>query len=280
MTNEAHFQERNMKHRRSIFHAVLYCLALIELLGPAAALAQHADLSAMDDVIDYVPKAKILGGKLAFQALLPVTNSSFTPSEVRFNPDGTGYVDTWVQRLTLEWDWSRANSWVAYALTAPTGRYAAGVANNIGSGYWSNSIASGTTVYLMKNNGITANLTTDWEIQRQEQGAKGTTGTLGRSFTMEWGVTQVLPLNKRMTMLLEFGVAGYDKWLVLNNGAPLPTGLSAGGMPVYSVHATGFQTNFIVPAKNVGFSFKYEPEYLAHAHARGRTIVFGSSWTW
>src|SRR5208283_2323408 len=164
MTNEAHFQERNMKHRRSIFHAVLYCLALIELLGPAAALAQHADLSAMDDVIDYVPKAKILGGKLAFQALLPVTNSSFTPSEVRFNPDGTGYVDTWVQRLTLEWDWSRANSWVAYALTAPTGRYAAGVANNIGSGYWSNSIASGTTVYLMKNNGITANLTTDWEI--------------------------------------------------------------------------------------------------------------------
>jgi len=268
-----------MKHLRSIFHAVLYCLALIELLGPAAALAQRADLLAMDDVIDYAPKAKVLGGQFTFQALRPVTNSS-SPLAVSFNPDGTGYANTWMQRLTLEWGWSRANSWVAYALTAPTGRYAPGVADNIGFGYWNNSIASGTTVYLMKNNGMTANLATDCEIQRQEQGAKGTTGTLGRSFTMEWGVTQVLPLDKRMTMLLEFGVAGYDEWLVGNNGAPLPTGLPARGAPVYSVHATGFQTNVIVPAKNVSFSLKYEPEYLAHAHARRRTILFGSSWTW
>jgi hypothetical protein len=34
-----------------------------------------------------------------------------------------------------------------------------------------------------------------------------------------------------------------------------------------------------MPAKNVNFFFKYEPEYSAKAHAQGRTIVFGGSWT-
>jgi hypothetical protein len=50
-------------------------------------------------------------------------------------------------------------------------------------------------------------------------------------------------------------------------------------IPFYSVHAIGLQTNYVVPGSNVALFFKYEDEYRALAHPKGRTIVFGGSWT-
>ncbi len=268
-----------MKRLNSIFHAVLYCLVLIDLLGPAAALGQSADLSATDNVIYYAPKARVFGGQFAFQALLPVANGSLTSPEGGPKLGGTSYADTWAQSLTLQWDWSRANSWVGYTFTAPTGRDAPRTTGNIFSQYWSNSITSGTAAYFGRNNATAASLTTDWEVLGQAQRGKGTTGIVGESFTMEWGVTRIIPLNHQMTRLLEVGTAGYDEWLRANGVALLPEGLPADGTP-FSVHAIGFQTTFILPAKNMSFSFKYEPAYLRSANAPGRIITFGCSWTW
>jgi hypothetical protein len=265
-----------MKHLYSIVHAVLHCLVLIEMLGPPVALAQQADLSAMNDVTYYAPDAKVLGAKFAFQALLPFANATHTPSEARQQVEG---IDRWMQSLTLDWDGSRANSWVAYISTTPTGQHAPGVANNIFSEYWTSSVTSGSTVYLTKKKTTAASLTTDWEIRGQEQRTKGTPSPLGQSFTMEWGVAHLLTLDYQRTRLLAFGVAGYDAWLGSNNCALLPGGLPARGEP-FSMHAVGVQTNFILPAKNLSFSFKYEPEYLAHPPTHGRMIMFGASWTW
>jgi hypothetical protein len=50
-------------------------------------------------------------------------------------------------------------------------------------------------------------------------------------------------------------------------------------VPYYSVHAIGFQANYILPAKDVVLFFKYYDEYSAKARPDGRTIVFGGSWT-
>ena len=85
-----------------------------------------------------------------------------------------------------------------------------------------------------------------------------------------------------MHKLLEVGLIGYDQWQVSANGgnyllAGLP--VAASRVPYYSVHAVGFQTNFILPAKSLSFFFKYEPEYSAKARPQGRTIVFGGSYT-
>ena len=111
-----------MRLLHRIFQTALYCLALIELLSPPAAIAQQASLSDMNGVIDCAPKAKVFGGQFAFQALLPVANSSFTLGEVR-PPATNDYADTWMRSLNLAWDWNRANSWVAYSFTTPAGRY-------------------------------------------------------------------------------------------------------------------------------------------------------------
>ena len=174
-----------------------------------------------------------------------------------------------------------------YSFTAPTGRYTAGASNNVGSGYWGNNITSGTTLYITKNQGTTANFATNWEIHGQRTVASVPAGqtskiTPGQAFTDEWGIGQVLPLKKDMSQLAQLGVVGYDQWQVSTNGGTyLVAGqpVAASRVPYYSVHAIGVQANFILPAKDFSTFFKYYDEYRALARPEGRTFVFGFSWT-
>jgi hypothetical protein len=170
----------------------------------------------------------------------------------------------------------RADFNVGYSFVAPTGRYAAGASNNVGSGYWGNNITSGTTFYITKNKATSANLATDWEIHGQKTIASTPTGqfskiTPGQAFTIEWGLGQVLPLKKDFSRLLQFGLVGYDQWQVSSNGGnylvngnPVP----ASSVPYYSVHGIGFQSNFILPAKSVVPFLKYYDEYSAKARPK------------
>ena len=232
---------------------------------------------AIENIVYYVPKTKILGGEFAAQVMLPVANASVTVPRFGFNAGGAGYADTWVQPVMLGWSLKRVNTWVAYAFMAPTGRFAPRSSTNVGCGYWGNDIVSGTTVYLTKNKKTTANLATDWEIHSKKQ---GTNETPGQAFTIEWGLGQLFPLDKKMTKLLQLGVIGYDQWQVTADGGTYNNGIPASLTPFYSVHAIGVQSDLLVPTENLEFFFKFEPEYLAYSHTQGRTIVFGGSWTW
>jgi hypothetical protein len=78
---------------------------------------------------------------------------------------------------------------------------------------------------------------------------------------------------------LQAGVIGYDQWQLTNTGGFITTNIPASTFPYYSVHAVGFQTNFILPANALIFFFKFEDEYRAFARPQGRTIVFGGNWT-
>ena len=108
----------------------------------------------------------------------------------------------------------------------PTGRYAAGATNNVGSGYFGNHLQTGTTFYLTKNKGTSANLFTNWEVHGHRNGLNGTLKTPGQAFTIEWGLGQILPLKKDLSRLLQLGGIGYDQWQITDNGGvvPLPGG--------------------------------------------------------
>jgi hypothetical protein len=244
-----------------------------------------------ENIFFYVPKYKFLGGYFVPYVSINVANGSLVAeingTNLGASAGGSGLADTYVEPLNLGWHFKRADFNVGYAFTAPTGRYTAGASNNVGSGYWGNNITTGTTFYITKNKGTSANLFTDWEIHGQRKAASTPAGqvsniTPGQAFTMEWGLGQVLPLKKDFSSLLQLGLVGYDQWQVSSNGGtvivagiPLP----ASKLPYYSVHGIGFQANFILPAKNLNFFFKYYDEYSAKARPEGRTILFGGSWT-
>ena len=245
-----------------------------------------------ENIVYYVPNHKILGGYFMPYVSINVANGSLvadiTGTNLSGNGGGAGFADTFVEPLNIGWHFAkRVDFNVGYAFTAPTGRYTAGASNNVGSGYWGNNITSGTTLYITKNQGTTANLATDWEIHGQKTVASIPAGqfskiTPGQAFTDEWGIGQVLPLKKDMSQLAQLGLVGYDQWQVSSNGGTyLVSGLpvAASRVPYYSVHGIGFQANYILPAKDVVLFFKYYDEYSAKARVQGRTIVFGGSWT-
>lgn len=253
--------------------------------GTTVPLTGSYDIWAVENIFFYVPNFKFLGAKLAFYVVAPtLANGSLTLGSINFpnlatNGGGEGIADTWVQPVTLGWNLKRADVYVGYAFMAPTGRYSAGASDNIGSGYWGNHFTTGSTFYLTKNKGTSANLFTDWEFHGSKTTSAGTKATPGQTFTMEWGLGQVLPLKKDFSRLLQLGLIGYDQWQVSDNGGLVTPRVSASALPYYSVHAIGFQTNFILPAKALNFFFKFEDEYRALARPEGRTIVLGGTYT-
>jgi hypothetical protein len=236
-----------------------------------------------ENIFYYVPKHKFLGGYFMPYVALNYANgelvADITGTSLSSGGGGSGFADMFVQPINFGWHLKRADVTLGYAFTAPTGRFTAGASDNVGSGYWGNNITSGTTVYITKNKGTSANLSTDWEIHGQKS---GTNLTPGQAFSMEWGLGQVLPLKKDMSRLLQLGFVGYDQWQVSSNGGTVTVAgipVAASRIPFYSVHAVGVQANFILPAKNLAAFFKYYDEYHALARPQGRTIVFGFSWT-
>jgi hypothetical protein len=251
-----------------------------------------------ENIFYYVPKHKILGGY--FMPFIAVNYASgslvadFPPllpgntSLINLGAGGSGLADTYVQPVNIGWHFQkRVDFNVGYSFVAPTGRYTAGASNNVGSGYWGNNITSGTTLYITKNQATTANLFTNWEIHGQKTVASPVSGQLskitpGQAFTAEWGIGQILPIKKDFSQLAQLGLVGYDQWQVSSNGgnyllAGVPVAASL--VPYYSVHAIGVQANYILPPKNLVLFFKYYDEYSAKARPKGRTIVFGFSWT-
>ena len=232
---------------------------------------------AVENLFFYVPSKKILGGKLMTGIVAPtLANGSVTVTQLGANAGGFGIADILVQPVTLGWKLKRADIWLADGFVAPTGRYTPGASDNIGSGYWGNQVMSGSTVYLTKNKGTSANLFTDWETHGVKEGSNITPG---QTFTMEWGFGQVLPLDKQMHKLFQAGIIGYDQWQVSNDSGDLSSGIPASTVPHYSANAIGFQTNFILPEKNVNFFFKFDEDFSAKARVEGRTFVFGANYT-
>jgi hypothetical protein len=264
-----------MRHLNIIFWIILCCLALLSLIGSSTALAQQTSSQATNDAVDYVSKAKVFGAQFSFQALLPTPSSSIDASGTRPAAGGSHYFDAWQRSVTLAWDWNQASSWFNYSFTTPGGRYDPGGAWNFYSGPSTHSIMSGNTVYLTKDSATAASLSTDWEVQGQQQPAKGTRPA--EYFTLEWGFTRLLTLDTQKTKLLEVGLAGYDEWPVSGTIAGLPFSSISGGTSV-SQHAFGFQTNLTLPEKNFNVSFKYEPEYLHRA--QGPVVMVSAVWTW
>jgi hypothetical protein len=261
--------------------------------GSAIPVTGNYDVWAVENFFYYVPNLKVLHGNLGMTLILTPATGSLVADVQTQNPGipnlsttagGGGLGDLFLIPIGLGWHLKRADLMVNEGMMLPTGRYEPGASNNVGSGYFGNHLMTGTTVYITKNKGTSANLFTDWEVHGARGGTNGTDKTPGQAFTMEWGLGQVLPLKKNFSQLLQLGLIGYDQWQVTDNSGTVPIGstnftIPASTLPYYSVHAIGGQATYILPMKNLTFYVKGEHEYTAYSHFVGTTIVFGGTWT-
>jgi hypothetical protein len=258
--------------------------------GKAVPVTGSYNVWAIENMFYYVLHPRILGGNLGFMIMFPTPATGSLVADITdlnfpnlsAAGGGSGLADLWIQPFNLGWHLTRADIQVMDGLMIPTGRYSPGATNNVGTGYFGNHLQTGTTFYITKSKGTSANLFTDWEVHGSRAGTNNTSKTPGQAFTVEWGVGQVLPLKKNLSQLLQLGAVGYDQWQVTANGGTVPIGnviVPASIIPFYSVHAVGGQIDYILASKNLSLFFKGYREYKSYSHTLGNTIVFGITWT-
>jgi hypothetical protein len=232
-----------------------------------AIVAQNNAAVFMDiNAFEWVAKKKILGANYALAALLPFSNSSISSPTLGAIAGGGGFSDSFYQPLTLGWHFKRADIQVAYGFFAPTGRFTAGATNNTGTGHWTNSPTAGETFYLTKNKRTSVSAYQLYEFHTTQQ---GTNIHPGQTFNLDYSLMQILPVQKEMHTLLQFGLVGYGQWQTSNNSGP---GVNLALPAHYSVNAIGGAGEVILPARKVSVGFKLFKEFSNSSTVQGYSL--------
>ena len=192
------------------------------------------------------------------------------------NNSSFGVGDLYVQPVWLDWSLSHFDLMAAYGFYAPVGKYDTrtftlpGGANvtvdskdNIGLGYWTQQAQAGIAWYPMTNRAtaVTAVGTYEYNSDKKDFDLKP-----GQMLTLNWGISQYLPLSKSQKLLLEVGPAGYDSWQITDS-----TGSDARGSRS-QVHAVGGQLGLTYVPWNAFITFHGFYEYAAESRFQGASI--------
>jgi hypothetical protein len=104
--------------------------------------------------------------------------------------------------------------------------------DNIGYGFWTNQLQGSGAWYPMDNKGTAVIAALTYEINGKKQGFDLTPGD---NLTLNWGISQFLPLRHDMSLVLDLGPAGYDTWQITDDSG------SAATTTRDQVHAVGGQ---------------------------------------
>ena len=102
------------------------------------------------NTLTWVSTKRILGARYSASATLPFAKNDLTSDIQGQISGGGGFADSYYLPFILGWSTKRADVRVMYGFLAPTGRFAAGANNNVGSGYWTHALSSGQTFYLTR----------------------------------------------------------------------------------------------------------------------------------
>jgi hypothetical protein len=240
--------------------------------GAIVAQNNAADFNDLN-VFEWVTKKKILGANYALAAVLPFGSSSISSPTLGAIGGGGGFSDSYYQPLTLGWHFKRADIQVAYGFYAPTGRFTAGATNNTGSGHWTNSPAAGETFYLTKNKATSVSAYQFYEFHTTQQ---GTNIHAGQTFNLDYSLMHILPLQKDLHTLLQFGLVGYGQWQTSNNSGP---GVNPGFPAHYRVNALGGAANVILPARKASVGLKLFKEFSNSSTVQGYSLQIVGSLT-
>lgn len=235
--------------------------------GNIIATGQNSIMMDLNSFV-WVSKSKIeaLGGAVfSASATLPVANNSLT-SDIRGQISaGGGFADSFYQPVILGWRTKRADIRAIYGFLAPTGRFEAGANNNVGSGYWTNVLSSGQTIYLNENKSTALSAFEMYEFHGMQE---GTMIHPGQTINLDYSLTQAFSVYANLR--LQVGLVGYGQWQTTDKTGPGITEQDATAH--YKVHALGFATNVILPGRKASIGFKYFHEFECRSTYQGYTL--------
>jgi hypothetical protein len=189
-----------------------------------------------------------------------------------------GVGDLYAQPIWLDWALAHWDFSLAYGFYAPIGKYntqtvplpgGADVTvdsrNNIGLGYWTQQAQAGVAWYPMTNKATAVTVVGTYEYNSEKTDFDIRPGQM---FTLNWGVSQYLPLRKDQKLLLEVGPAGYDSYQVTDSTG----GNAFTDTPKSRVHAVGGQLGLTYVPWNAFLTFHGFYEYAAVSRFQGASI--------
>ncbi|MGH8480003.1 MAG: SphA family protein [Gammaproteobacteria bacterium] len=178
---------------------------------------------------------------------------------------GFGVGDLFVQPVWLGWSGKHYDVSAAYGFYAPAGE------DNIGLGFWTHQLQAAGAWHPFENRGTAVTVAGTYEIHHEMEDRDLTPG---ERFSLNWGVSQYLPLTKDQTWLAEIGASGYSQWQVVkDSGSDVPQILNAQLNAKDKVHAAGIQAGLTFVPWKAALTFRYQWEFDAEARFEGNNLV-------
>jgi hypothetical protein len=215
----------------------------------------------------WVSRETTLGGAhYSAVATLPIAKNDLT-SDVNGNiSGGSAFADSFYVPLVLGWNHKRVGLRVLYGFLAPTGRFAVGANDNVGSGYWTQTVSSGQTCYLTKSKSLTLSAYEMYEFHATQEGA----GTHpGDTFDLDYSMARTFAFTNGRTQL-QIGVVGYEqRQTTAKTGAAItPTQSNER----YAVNAIGLASGVAFPRRKINVGVKLFEEFANRATFQGFSL--------
>ncbi|MGE0748229.1 MAG: transporter, partial [Rhodospirillales bacterium] len=177
----------------------------------------------------------------------------------------------WLGLTRTHWDFA-----FAYGFYAPVGEYSvkrvafpqigATVTtpspDNIGLGFWTHQFQGAVAWYPWEHRGTAVSVALTYELHHEKQDIDVTPGS---HLSLNWGVSQYVPLTSDKTNLLEVGIAGYSQWQVTDD-----TGSAAGEPGVHDqVHAIGLILGWANVPMGFAITARYSYEFASEDRFQG-----------
>jgi len=166
----------------------------------------------------WVSPWEIMGARYGAQIIPTFGNTSVQASlrtqtgfGVEADESQFGVGDLYVKPLWLGWEGAHYSVATGYGFYAPVGKYDEGDSDNIGLGFWTHEFQLATAWYPWEHKGTAVTLAGTYEIHSEIEDVNITPGD---RVSLNWGISQYLPLNDANSILLEVGALGYSQWQV------------------------------------------------------------------
>ena len=211
-------------------------------------------------------KTILKGAYYSAIATLPFAKNDLTSDILGNISGGSGFGDSYFVPLVLGWNKKRFAFRVLYGFLAPTGRFAVGANDNVGSGYWTQTLSSGQTFYLTKGKLLTLSA---YELYEFHTIQEGTGAHPGGTFDLDYSVARTFSFRNRSTRL-QIGVAGYEiRQTTAKTGPAITLDQSR---ERYAVNAIGFASSVAFPRRNFNLAMKFFKEFANRATFQGYSL--------
>ena len=202
-----------------------------------------------------------------------IFGSGRNPSVSQFSPGDLFVQPVWLGLTLTNWDFA-----LGYGFYAPVGTYNTSTINlpvvgpvkyaspdNTGLGFWTHQIQGAAYWYPWADKRMAVMTALTYEINQKNEDFDVTPG---QTLTLNWGISEYLPLTKDQKLLLEVGPTGYDSFQVTHD-----TGSDARNASVLDqVQSVGCQAGLSYVPWNTALNFLYFNEYSSVGRFQGQSF--------